>query len=119
MGFLFEDLDVYKRAVALADVVRSVSKSLPRGEWQLADQFRRAAMSVPLNIAEGSGRFHPGDKRQFYLIARGLCYECIPILELCLRAEVVDQRTVDALRRELDIVARMLTKLIQATEGRK
>lgn len=105
--------------MALAEREREVATLFPRGEGQLADQFRRAALSIPLNIAEGSGRFHPGDKKQFYLIARGSCYECIPILELCLRAETVDRPTVDTLRRELDIVAKMLTKLIQATDAKK
>jgi len=80
VGFLFEDLDVYKLALDLAEKVRGATKSFPRGEWQLVDQFRRAAMSVPLNIAEGAGRYHPREKKQFYWIARGSCFECVPIV---------------------------------------
>jgi len=119
MVFLFEDLDVYKRAVVLAERVRQVAKSFPRGEGQLADQFRRAALSIPLNIAEGAGRFHPREKKQFYWIARGSCFECIPIVDLCLRAGILDGDTRDELRDELERVAKMLTGLIRSVDEKK
>lgn len=45
----------------------------------------------------------------------GSCYECIPILELCLQAGIMEQQMVGTLRREPGIVARMLRRLIQKT----
>ncbi|MGZ3781951.1 MAG: four helix bundle protein [Pseudobdellovibrionaceae bacterium] len=43
----------------------------------LADQLSRAALSIPLNIDEGNGRWHNGDKRNFFWIARGSAFECV------------------------------------------
>jgi four helix bundle protein len=119
MAFLFEDLDVYKLALDLAEKVRCATKSFPKGEWHLVDQFRRAAMSIPLNIAEGAGRYHPRDKKQFYWIARGSCFECIPIVDLCLRAGILNGETRGNLRGELERVAKMLTGLIRSVGEEK
>lgn len=81
MNFEFEDLDVYKKSVAWATAVESLTKSLRRQvSPPLLDQLTRAAMSIPLNIAEGNGRWHKAEKRQFLWIARGSTFECVPIL---------------------------------------
>jgi four helix bundle protein len=119
VAFLFEDLDVYKLALGLAERVRRVTRSFRRGEWHWADQFRRAAMSVPLNIAEGAGRFHPREKKQFCWIARGSCFECVPIVDLCLRAGILDEDVRVNLRRELERVAKMLTGRIRSVDEKK
>ena len=72
-------LEVYQRAVEWAERIETLCESVSKGNHHLTDQLRRAALSISLNIAEGSGRWHKGDKKQFYLIARGSAYECVPI----------------------------------------
>lgn len=52
----FRDLVAWQRALELAVLVRDVCRRLPRDEWEIASQMRRAATSVHSNIAEGNGR---------------------------------------------------------------
>jgi four helix bundle protein len=52
-----------------------------RGEGDLKDQFRRASISIPLNIAEASGKVSPSDRGRFFAIARGSAMECAAILD--------------------------------------
>ncbi len=78
--FGFQRLDAYRCAVQfLAQTVR-FEKRVPAGYSALSDQMRRAALSVPLNIAEGSGKADR-DARRFYGIARGSALECAAILD--------------------------------------
>ncbi len=55
MAFTFEKLIVYQRAIAFADAVCMLTRDLPRGDFFLADQLNRAALSIAANIAEGNG----------------------------------------------------------------
>jgi four helix bundle protein len=54
-----------------------------RSDTGLADQLRRASLSIPLNIAEGSGKTTGPDQRRFYAIARGCALECAAIIDAC------------------------------------
>ena len=72
----YRDLDVWKQSRQLVKSVYQLSKSFPKEEqFGLTNQLRRAAISVPSNIAEGSGRNHSKDSIQFFFIARGSLYE--------------------------------------------
>ena len=77
----YQRLDVYQCAVRLLAVCAHLSQVVPRGYAPLADQLRRAAVSVPLNIAEGSGRPKAADAGRFYGIARGSAMECAAVLD--------------------------------------
>ena len=80
-----EKLDVYQRAIEhLAFVFRSIP-NLPRGYSALVDQWRRAAMSVPLNIAEAVGKTSEADRNNRYAIARGEAMECGAIIDVIRR----------------------------------
>jgi four helix bundle protein len=116
MGFLFEKLEVYQKAVDFSERIENFCEVISKGNLHLTDQLRRAALSISLNIAEGSGRWHKGDKRQFYLIARGSAYECVPILDLLRRKKLVDDQLHVDLKNEVDAIAKMLTKLVQSVE---
>ena len=116
MPFLFEKLDVYRKAVDFAHEIGLLTESFGRGSGYLADQLRRAAVSVPANIAEGNGRRHLRDRRQFFYIARGSAFECVPLLELCVRRRLITDEQHEVLLEGVEDVARMLTGLASRAE---
>jgi four helix bundle protein len=72
----FENLEVWQIGRDLVTKVYTLTASLPQSEaFGLVAQIKRAALSVPANIAEGFGRYHYMDKARFYLNARGSLYE--------------------------------------------
>jgi len=77
----FQRLDVYRCAIQFLVLSTSLASRVPRGYAELSDQLRRAALSVPLNIAEGSGK-GDGDAARYYRIARGSALECVAILDV-------------------------------------
>jgi len=72
----YTDLEVWKQAKDLVRQIYELSKSFPKEEqFGLTNQLRRAAVSIPSNIAEGCGRNHFKDSIQLFYIARGSLYE--------------------------------------------
>jgi four helix bundle protein len=67
---------------------KSNQAKLSRG---FRDQLSRASLSISLNLAEGNGRWHGGDRRQFFCIARGSVFECIPLLQLLQKRQVLHE----------------------------
>jgi len=101
-------LDVYN--VALDFHSRVAGLVTGRGQAHLRDQLARAALSVVLNIAEGSGRVASADKGRFYAIARGSACECGAILDVLDRGAglPLDGRIARSL---LVRIVQMLTRL--------
>jgi four helix bundle protein len=80
--FRFEELNVYKDALDLANWMYKITANWPKSElFGLTDQLKRAAVSVGLNIAEGTSRSQR-DFGHFWDIARGSCYECVAIANI-------------------------------------
>jgi len=69
MSFEFRKTDVYQRALQFHKDMKSLIKELDI-DRRVADQLYRASLSVALNVAEGYGRFHKADKRNFYVMSR-------------------------------------------------
>lgn len=80
MPFMFEGLEVYKKSLSFVINIYSSNESIK--DKFIKDQLRRASLSVPLNIAEGQGRLHTKEKRQFYNTARGSLLECVPLIQI-------------------------------------
>lgn len=118
MTFMFENLQVYRRAVDLADHVIKLTRDAPRGFGFLTDQLNRAALSIATNLAEGNGRFTKADRRNFFIIARGSVQECVPLVEIALRNGLITKGDHDALRTELEAIAKMISGLIKGLEKR-
>lgn len=116
--FAFEKLLVYQKSVAFAASVGAVTSQFPRGYYFLADQLNRAAVSIAANIAEGNGRFTAADRRHFFVIARGSVRECVPLLEIADRRQVIDSNMHARLRAELEEISRMASGLIRAVDKR-
>ncbi len=73
-------------------------------------------MSIALNIAEGAGRWQPRDKANFYTIARGSAFECVPLIDLGNDSSYLSLTQRESMRSELQSICQMLTKLIQRTK---
>ena len=110
--FGFQRLDVYKAAARFLGMASKLVTKIPRGNADLSDQLRRAALSVPLNIAEGSGKFSR-DAVRFYAIARGSALECAAILDALETMAVLDEAALKDPRELLERVVSMLTGLIR------
>ena len=109
--FYFEKLEVYKISIILTHKVYAITKSWPREYlFDITSQFRRAILSVPLNIAEGSGRSKK-DFARFLDIARTSCFECIPILEVAKILEILDDTQLKEIKEELIKLSRMINRL--------
>jgi four helix bundle protein len=105
----FEGLDCYQLALHVFREAYQVAKQLPAIErYNLADQLRRAATSVTLNIAEGYGRYHYLDKIRFYYIARGSLTETQAAFIAC---QVAGYTTDETLIRQRDLCHRALQAL--------
>ena len=112
--FDFEKLDVYKVALEFCAEIEELIKVLPRSDFALIDQLKRAALSISLNIAEGSGRFHDKDRRQFYFVSRGSAFECVPILTILETKKLISKEIHANFREKLTRIVQMLTKLAQS-----
>jgi len=112
MSFLIEKLDVYRLAVDLADALLELSDRLPWRSRALVDQLARAALSIPANIAESNGRHSSRDRQHFLRIARGSLFECIPLLEIARRRNLMTTEEHGELVATAERVSRMLAGLI-------
>jgi four helix bundle protein len=80
--------------------------------------LNRAALSIAANIAEVNGRFTKADRRNFFGVARGSVQECVPLLELALRRGLLSTADHEAMKSQLEEIARMLGGLITGVENR-
>ncbi len=112
--FDFEKLTVYQRALEYIDFVYKTTKHLPKDEmYSLTDQFRRAATSICLNIAEGSGGTKP-EFTQYLKIARRSVRECIAITEVCYRESYISGDLKKQSRTFCIEIAKMLSGLLKS-----
>ena len=118
MPFMFENLEVYQKAVDFADHIAEMTEGFTRGYGFLVDQLNRASLSIATNIAEGNGRFTKPDRRNFFTIARGSVQECVPLLEVARRRGLVQEPAALALKERLEIIAKMLSGLINGLDKR-
>ncbi|MBW8015873.1 MAG: four helix bundle protein [Planctomycetes bacterium] len=119
MGFMFENLDVYQKAVDLAERVTTLTSNFPRNYHFLADQLNRASVSVAANIAEGNGRLTKPDRKHFFVIARGSVQECVPLLEIARGKGYITDSDNSEFRSSLVIIAKMISGLINGLDNRK
>lgn len=113
----YRDLLVWQKAMELAKRIYSVTDAFPKSEmYGLQSQMRRAAVSVPSNIAEGHGRLNDGHFRQFLASARGSLFELQTQLEIAGSRKLVDQKDVKDLMDASEEIARMLNGLLHSLD---
>lgn len=112
-------LVAWQRAMDLLVEVYDLSRVFPREEmFGLTSQLRRAALSVPSNIAEGNERDGAGERRHFLSNARGSLAEVDTQIEAALRLGYVTTAHIPNAVDLIDQVARMLTRMRQNVRGR-
>lgn len=110
--FYYRKLEVYKRAKALSHEVCKLIKTFPIEErYGLCDQLRRAAMSIPINIAEGFGRFSAKEKAHFIQIAFGSLNEVMCEIELALDENYISEEQLKELESQIIPINRQLSAL--------
>jgi four helix bundle protein len=111
--FDFENLDVFTSALEAVAAVDQLVAALPDGRGYVRDQLRRAANSIPLNIAEGAGEFAPIEKARFYRMAKRSATECAGQILVARKLALVPDTRVDAALDELHRVVAMLIVMIR------
>ncbi|MBI4352953.1 MAG: four helix bundle protein [Candidatus Omnitrophica bacterium] len=115
MQHSFEGLKVWQKGMDLVREVYKASQSFPKEErYGLTSQLRRAAISIPLNIAEGKGRYHKKEYVQFLYTARGSIYEVMTLLYLSKDLLYLTQPQAEALLNACTEITAMLSGLIQS-----
>ena len=107
----FRSLIVYQQAVQILPIASEIASALPQAHASLADQIRRASISIPLNIAEGSGKTTRPDQRRFFAMARGSAMECAAIVDACVALKLFREDRAADVNDLLASVVRMLSKL--------
>jgi len=98
----FEDLLVWQKAHSFALMIYRLTGAFPKHEaFGLTSQFRRAAVSIPANIAEGFRRRSASDKARFFNIAQASIEECRYYLILARDLEYADTREANSLIKEV------------------
>lgn len=107
-------LKVWNESISLAKEIYRITDTLPDSErYGLSAQMRRAAVSIPCNIAEGAARRGDRDSLQFYIIARASLSELDTQVELCLELGFLIPSDVSPLTSHLDTVDSLLSGLIR------
>jgi four helix bundle protein len=113
----YEDLEVWQLAMTLAEQCYRLTATFPREEtYGLTAQIRRAAVSIPANIAEGYGRNQTGNFLNFLRIAQGSVRELETHLLLAARLKVAEAERVVPCRDVAIRVSKMLRALIRSIE---
>lgn len=109
----YKELTVWQRSVDLVQEVYTVTKLFPADErYCLIDQMRRAAISIPSNIAEGHSRKLKPDFSRFLRIAMSSCAELETQLIIANRLGYLDNNALSKLTEETEAMQKMLNKLI-------
>lgn len=107
----FEKLEVYQQAVVLALDIYKITKIFPKDElFGIVSQVRRAVVSISLNIAEGSSRSKK-EFSHFLNMARGSCYELVPLLKISLELGYVANGEYQKLYERVDNLAKRINAL--------
>ena len=117
--FDHEKLDVYQAAIKFVTWSSDLLEELPKG-LAVHNQLDRATTSIPLNIAEGNGKYTPADRCRYFDNARGSALECAACLDVLVARKRIETSVADEGKVVLVEIVSMLVGLIRAnSESRK
>jgi four helix bundle protein len=113
----YQDLIGWKKSMSLVTEVYRCTQSFPRSEmYGLTSQIRRAAVSIPSNIAEGQGRHSRGEFKQFLGHAKGSVFELESQIIIACNLGYLDDACAQALLERITEVGRILNGLLTSLE---
>jgi four helix bundle protein len=115
--FDHEKLDVYRDAIAFCGWVGELLGTI-NARAAVKDQLDRASTSVPLNIAEGNGKFSARDRARFLEIARGSALECAACLDVMVVRALVMEEDITEQKERLGRIVQMLMGMLRKFSGR-
>jgi four helix bundle protein len=110
--FDHEKLDVYRNSIAFCAWVGEFLPSI-RQKTAAKDQLDRASTSIPLNIAEGNGKFSVRDRARFLEMARGSALECAACLDVLVARKLATLEQIAGAKADLAAIVRMMIGLLK------
>jgi four helix bundle protein len=110
--FDHEKLDVYQEAIAFCGWVGEFLTAIS-AKAAAKDQLDRASTSIPLNIAEGNGKFSAKDRARFFEVARGSALECAACFDVLLVRKLASEEQVVTAKERLARIVQMLVGLLR------
>src|SRR5690606_31072881 len=117
--FDFEKLEVNHKIEETNKILLNYIFSSNQIDKFVADQLKRACISIALNLAEGVGRMTSADKKHFYIMARGSVNECVALLKILYTQNWIPKEEFDMLYLEYESISKMLLGLIRSTGNRE
>ena len=118
MPFPFEKFVLYQKSIIWMREAQTICRlAKHRMPHNLVDQLFRASASIPLNVAEGCGKWMEKDRRNFYRMARGSVFECVPILQIFTTSHIISKAQYEKSYALLEEIGKMLTAIIKKTES--
>lgn len=118
MAFRFRKLNVYQEAKALHRSINSIVNKFPRSFYYLADQARRASLSIVLNIAEGSSKQSDRDFNRFIAMSLGSLDELMACFEIALEEKIItaeEFKTIENKCEKLSLQLGSFSKKLRAS----
>lgn len=114
--FDHEKLNVYQRLLDFVEFTEELLSGLPKG-LAAHHQLDRASTSIPLNLAEGNGKFTGKDRCRFFDISRGSALECAAALDVLVRRKQLDVDRADSGKQMLKEIVSMIVGLIRSQDS--
>ncbi len=116
----YKDLEIYKGAYKLSLHIYKITARYPKDEiYGITSQLRRAAVSIPLNIAEGYGRLSEDDFKRFLKISLGSTNETSTLIEISKDLEYIDNNEYENLMKQYDILGKKIYRFIENLSFKK
>jgi four helix bundle protein len=110
--FDFQNLVVYKKAKSFHVNCKKIILENKLDRY-VVDQLGRASFSVPLNIAEGSGKFSKAHRKNYFTIARASLFECVAILDILNDENKISASELETMLNDADELSRILYSMIK------
>ncbi len=114
--FDFEKLDLYQELKKLNLMVFQTLTDAKGIDAFVIAQWKEASLSSVLNLAEGTGRMTPADKKHYYTLARGGVFQCVAILDMIHRMGHIDTELFDVFYAGYEKVSKMLLGMVRSQQ---